>query len=123
MREHMVKTAAILFALIMSNLTSANLAAATPDAAELSRMAARFASTELRVDLSGLTPADRQALARLIQAARIYNEIFLRQCWAGNLALYQKLKQDQTPLGRARLHYFWLNKGPWSEIDNHQSFI
>jgi len=119
----MAKFLGILCALIMSNLTAANLTAATPDLAELNRMAARFAPTELRVDLSSITPADRKALVKLIQAARIYNEIFLRQRWAGNLALYQKLKQDQSPLGRARLHYFWLNKGPWSEIDNHQSFI
>src|SRR6185437_11628585 len=33
------------------------------------------------------------------------------------------LQQDKTPLGKARLHYFWINKGPWSEIDQHKAFI
>jgi hypothetical protein len=26
-------------------------------------------------------------------------------------------------LGRTRLHYFWINKGPWSEIDDHKAFL
>jgi hypothetical protein len=47
----------------------------------------------------------------------------MRQFWSGDLAEYQKLKQDTTPLGRARLHYFWINKGPWSEIDQHAAFL
>jgi Peptidase family M49 len=51
------------------------------------------------------------------------NHIFMQQLWSGDLALYQKLEQDKSPLGQARLHYFWINKGPWSEIDEHKAFI
>jgi hypothetical protein len=94
-----------------------------PDAAELNRMAARFAPTPLLVDTSGLSAGDKQALVKLVQAARIVNHIFMRQFWSGDLALYQKLQQDKTPLGKARLHYFWINKGPWSEIDEHKAFL
>jgi Peptidase family M49 len=94
-----------------------------PDAAELNKMAARFAPTDLRVDISGLSAGDKQALAKLIQAAQIVNKIFMEQFWSGDLALYHKLQQDKTPLGRARLHYFWINKGPWSEIDQHKAFL
>ena len=47
----------------------------------------------------------------------------MQQFWSGDLALYQKLQQDKTPLGKARLHYFWINKGPWSEIDEHKAFL
>jgi len=95
----------------------------TPDLSKLNQMTARFAPAEMRVDISGLSAGDRRALSKLIEAARIYNHIFLRQLWSGNLALHDKLSSDRTPLGRARLHYFLLNKGPWSEIDNHASFL
>ncbi len=95
----------------------------TPDAAELKQMAARFAPTPLEVDTSGLSAGDKQALVKLIQAARIVNHIFMQQFWSGDLALYTKLQQDKTPLGQARLHYFWINKGPWSEIDEHKAFL
>src|SRR6266567_6954555 len=95
----------------------------TPDAAELKQMAARFAPTPLEVDTSGLSAGDKQALVKLIQAARIVNHIFMQQFWSGDLALYRKLQLDKTPLGQARLHYFWINKGPWSEIDEHRAFL
>jgi Peptidase family M49 len=95
----------------------------SPDAAELAKMAARFAPTKLAVDTSALSAGDKQALLKLIEAAHILNTLFMKQFWSGNLALYHKLQQDKTPLGRARLHYFWINKGPWSEIDQHKAFL
>ena len=90
---------------------------------ELERMAQRFAPTSLRVDVSSLSPGDRQGLVKLIQAARIIDDIFLKQLWSGNPALYQRLQKDQSALGRARLHYFWINKSPWSEIDEYKAFL
>jgi len=98
-------------------------ATAVPDLAALKAMQARFAPTPLKVDVSGLSAGDLQALTKLIEASRIVNHIFMEQFWSGDLALYQELQRDDTPLGRARLHYFWLNKGPWSEIDEHKAFI
>jgi Peptidase family M49 len=97
--------------------------AAIPDLAQLDKMIARFQPTELRVDISKLSPGDRQALAKLIEASRVLNTIFLTQMWSGNHALYAKLQRDKTPLGKARLDYFWLNKSPWSEIDDHEAFL
>jgi hypothetical protein len=97
--------------------------AAIPDLAQLHKMIARFEPTELRVDVSKLSPGDRQALPQLIYAARILNDVFLTQMWSGNQALHAKLQRDATPLGKARLDYFWLNKSPWSEIDGHAAFL
>lgn len=86
-------------------------------------MTARFAPARLDVDISHLSPGDRECLAKLIEAARVVNHIFMQQIWSGDLATYQKLQQDKTPLGRARLDYFWLNKSPWSEIDENTAFL
>ena len=94
-----------------------------PDQAQLEKMAARFAPTPLRVDTSGLSSGDRQALVELIQAARILDAIFMKQLWDGNPALYARLQKDTSLLGKARLHYFWINKGPWSDIDDFKSFL
>ena len=33
------------------------------------------------------------------------------------------LAQSQTPEGRARLHYFLINKGPWSRLDHDEVFV
>jgi len=94
-----------------------------PDAAELNKMAARFAPTPLKVDTSKLSAGDKKALVKLIEAGRIYDHIFMQQLWSGNVALYNKLKADKSPLGQARLKYFWINKGPWSELDEHKAFM
>ena len=51
---------------------------------QLEQMANRFAPTPLRVGLSSLSPGDRQALVKLIQAARIIDEIFIKQLWSEN---------------------------------------
>jgi len=94
-----------------------------PDLPQLQKMAARFAPTQIRVDPSKLSSGDQKALVKLIEASRILNDVFMRQLWSGNLALYSKLQRDTTPLGKARLHYFWINKGPWSDIDEYKAFI
>ena len=39
------------------------------------------------------------------------------------LGAYEKLQKDETPLGRERQKYFWLNKGPWSSLDGNSAFI
>src|SRR5438105_3092073 len=90
--------------------------AQTPDLPALERMIARFAPIELHVDTSKLVAPDRQALTRLLAAARLIDDIFLTQYWSGNHALQAKLQKDSTPLGKARLRYFRLNKGPWSAL-------
>jgi hypothetical protein len=98
-------------------------AAAIPDLAELNRMIARYAPVEVHADASKLPAGDQKALAKLLEAARVIDDIFLNQVWSGNVALRAKLATDTSPLGKARLHYFDLNKGPWSELDDHAAFL
>jgi hypothetical protein len=94
-----------------------------PSLTQLEKMTSRFAPTPMRVDTSSLSSGDRQALVKLVEAARILDQIFLSQFWSGNQELYARLKKDTTPLGKARLHYFWINKGPWSDIDDFRAFL
>jgi len=120
---HRITIFFIVIALTAMAQAQKNSSPSLPDAAELSRMAARFAPTPLHVDTSALSAGDRKALVKLLQAAHVVNPLFMEQLWSGNLALYRKLQQDKSPLGQARLHYFWINKGPWSEIDEHKAFL
>jgi len=98
-------------------------AATVPDLAELNRMIARFAPAELKVNTSALSAGDKQALQKLIEAARVIDSLFLTQRWSGNAALGAQLQKDSSALGKARLHYFELNKGPWSELDGQIAFL
>ena len=109
-----------------------------PNAAELRMMIARFTPVSIRADVSKLPDNEQQALAKLVAAARIMDALFLRQVWSGNEALLQQLSRDALDRARdggiagdiavsqlpiPRLHYFLINKGPWSRIDHNRVFI
>ena len=68
-------------------------------------------------------PAALPSLAKLVEAARIMDVLFLRQVSAGNAPLLMSLARDESALGRARLKYLLLNKGPWSRLDEDQPFV
>jgi hypothetical protein len=96
---------------------------ALPSTAELEAMAARLAPVDVRVDVSRLPAEERQTLIRLIEAARVIDALFVRQRSPSNDAVLLSLLADTTALGRARLNYFLMNKGPWSELDEDRVFV
>ncbi|HEX8500314.1 MAG TPA: hypothetical protein VF659_06960 [Pyrinomonadaceae bacterium] len=91
--------------------------------AELNAKIRRFAPTVITADTSRLSAGDRRALQKIVEAARLLDPLFLSQVWSGNVALEKRLEADRTPLGRARLHYFRLNDGPWSQLDENVAFL
>lgn len=90
---------------------------------ELAKKIARFSPTVLTADTSKLSVGDRNALTKIIAAAKLLDPLFLRQVWSGNDALRQKLEADKTEAGSQRLHYFLINDGPWSRLDSNEPFI
>ena len=108
---------------VVKSLILLMAAVAIPDLNQLHQMSARFAPVKIKYDTSKLSAGDRTALAKIIEAAKLMNDVFMSQLWSGDRELYEKLKKDATPLGKARLHYFWLNKGPWSDLDAHAAFL
>jgi hypothetical protein len=128
MKHLLTPLAAALLAL--GAISASAIAADTPakgaapaTAAQLTTMEKRFAPVDLSADTSKLSKGDRVAIEKLIEAAKIVDTLQLRQRWSGNEALWAALQKDQTPLGKARRDYFWLNKGPWSIIDGNHSFM
>jgi hypothetical protein len=83
----------------------------------------RFVPTELGADISRLSENDRKALGKLVQAAGLMDSIYLRQAWGGNAKLIASLRSDDSPEGADLTHYFNINMGPWSKLDQDQPFI
>ena len=107
---------------------------AIPTTAELREMTARFVPADISADLTTLPENERQALGKLVEAARLMDSLFLRQVWAGNDAMLQELAVAAVTKGsgaadtrqadaEARLQYFLINKGPWSRLDHNRVFI
>ncbi|MFN0157534.1 MAG: dipeptidyl-peptidase 3 family protein [Bacteroidota bacterium] len=83
----------------------------------------RFAPAELAGDAANLSPNDRQALDKLIEAAKLMTRIYIRQMWSGNEELFARLQQDTTAAGKERLQLFTIELGPWSSLDNDSAFV
>jgi hypothetical protein len=97
--------------------------APVPDEARLRAMTARFAPVDIGADVSALPESEVRALVKLIETARVFDGLYLRQVWAGNEALLLELLADRSGLGQARLHAFLVDKGPWSRLDHDAPFI
>ena len=126
--------------------------APSPELTKLQTMIGRFAPVDITADLSGLPANEQQALAKLVQAGWVMDGLFLRQVWGGNEALLLELVSgrrlyphaemevrvvslpdaEQRAMAAAMtdrltsgavLHYFLINKGPWSRLDANAAFI
>jgi len=93
------------------------------EAKRLSTMIARFEPTVITGDTTRLSGGDRAALKKLVETAKIMDRLYLRQVWSGNEALASELESDTTLEGRLRHRYFAINMGPWSTIDDNESFV
>ncbi|HET6437473.1 MAG TPA: hypothetical protein VFG59_05390 [Anaeromyxobacter sp.] len=113
--------AAVLFSTFWA--AAAQKAGPAADLTALRRARDRFVPVDLGADLSRLPPSERATLARLLEASRILDALYLRQQWAQSEALLLKLAGDGTPLGQARLELFLLHKGPWDSVLDDRPFL
>lgn len=97
--------------------------AAIPSLDQLKQMTARFAPAEIHADTASLPENERAVLGKLVEAAKVIDGLYLRQVWGQNPGLLIDLARDTSALGQARLHYFLINKGPWSRLDHDDPFI
>jgi hypothetical protein len=108
---------------VSSPLASTATENSSPDEAKLRQMTARFAPVDIKVETSHLPANEQLALHKMIDAAKILDAVFLRQVAPLNPTYLSTLIRDDSPLGRARLHYFSINAGPWSRLDENEPFL
>jgi len=120
-----VTAASLVLALAGCRAQAAEAPAQTGDRAmaDLQQKTARFAVTDLSADLSALPANEREALAHMVRAAQVMDALFLEQVWSGNETTFHAQVRDESPLGRARVHAFLVNKGPWSRLDHNEAFV
>ncbi|REJ81139.1 MAG: hypothetical protein DWQ36_10590 [Acidobacteria bacterium] len=80
---------------------------------------AQFEPTSLDADLSGVPGSERAVLGDLIRAARLMDEVFLRQVWTENPQMRAALADAPPPVRE----YFEVNFGPWDRLDDMHPFV
>ncbi|KAK2651745.1 hypothetical protein Ddye_011601 [Dipteronia dyeriana] len=85
----------------------------------------QYAPVSLNAELIGLSDVDKEALALVIKAATIMDEIFHLQVWHSNPALRDWLKERAvaSELDRLKWMYYKINKSPWSSLDENEAFL
>ncbi|XP_024028512.1 nudix hydrolase 3 isoform X1 [Morus notabilis] len=85
----------------------------------------RYAPVSLDPELTGFSEADKEALALLIKAATIMDEIFHQQVWYSNPDLRAWLKEhmNATDIDKLKWAYYLINKSPWSCLDENEAFL
>ena len=104
-------------------LANGSAAFAAAPVTVLESKAARFAPVDVRVDLAQLPDNERQALVRIIHAAKILDGVYMQQISPLNTSTLLQLLNDGSPLGKARLANFLIEKGPWFSLDNNEPFV
>jgi hypothetical protein len=90
---------------------------------------ARFAPVEITWDKTILSAPETDALAKLVGAARILDEVFLSQVWSGNLQMRDELRAAATRAGEGPslagdlYHLFRINAGPWLRLEHDRPAI
>lgn len=92
-------------------------------APDVAKRLAQYSPTPLEADLSALTAKDRQVLDKLNEAAKLMNEIFLRQAWAGNTDLRQRISGWKDGEKGAAREFFNLMVGPWDRQAQREAFL
>jgi hypothetical protein len=90
---------------------------------DLARRVAQYAPTPFSADLSTLSAADRRVLGKLADAGRLMDEIFLRQAWAGNPELRDRVERWEGHDAQAVRDYFDINVGPWDRLDETKPWL
>jgi hypothetical protein len=87
---------------------------------DLKAMAARFAPTDIGVDEAMIPAKHRKLLAKLVEAARVIDELYLVQVSKKNLDWRRRLAAD--PAAADALAYFDIMYGPWDRLDENKPF-
>ncbi len=80
----------------------------------------QFVQKELKADVSGLSEGDRTALKHLVAAARIVDEIFTVQAWAGNPEFASKVERLESQSAK---DYYRIMYGPWDRLVGFEAFL
>src|SRR3989304_3998432 len=83
----------------------------------------QFVQGTLDADTSSLSAPDLKALDRLVNAARIVDQIFLRQAWVGNPTFAPRVAALTGPDAQAVKDYYRIMAGPWDRLKEFEPFL
>lgn len=84
---------------------------------------AKFAPVRISYDRSILSERDHQVVLKLVAAAKLIDQIFLRQVYAHNEAIQKALLKSRQPEDAVYLDYFKIMYGPFDRLEENKPFL
>jgi len=84
---------------------------------------AKFVPVTISYDKTVLSEQDRQVVEKLVQAAKLIDQIFLHQVYSQNDAIKKTLLKSNQPDDRIYLDYFNIMYGPFDRLDENRPFL
>ena len=82
----------------------------------------QFVPTEIKFDASLLDERQNKVVENLYQAAKIMDEIFLKQVYSKNNEIREELESSELEMDAQRLDYFTIMFGPFDRLDHNKPF-
>lgn len=92
------------------------------EAADIGQRMRKYAPTPMRFDASAYAERDKLLLRKLLEAARLADEIFWRQSHPGNIALRERLLADRSGDDPVR-KFFLMQAGPYDRLAHDEAFM
>ncbi|CAF1535430.1 unnamed protein product, partial [Didymodactylos carnosus] len=86
---------------------------------------ARFIPVEISADLSQLNSNQLKAIIKLIEACKLFDQLYIRQVWSGNEEMYRNLleKSKNNEEDGLLLQLFYISRGPWDRFTASEPFV
>ncbi len=88
----------------------------------LDQKVAQFSTTLLKYDESILDDRQKIVVAKLVEAAKVMDDIFLEQVFSKNAEIKSKLGNSKEANDQTALKYFEIMYGPFDRLDHNHSF-
>jgi hypothetical protein len=89
---------------------------------ELKKKIDQYAKTVIKYDENLLETRQKVVVNKLVQAARIIDDIFLDQVYSKNSAIKKSLSNSNDSYDKLVLEYFNINFGPFDRLDHDKPF-
>ena len=96
---------------------------AKADPAHIQNQLNKLAPVNIGADLSGMSGSARKTIDKLVEAAQVMDELFLRQVYSENLNIRETLRASKDPSDSLYLEYFTIMFGPFDRLDEDKPFI
>ncbi len=93
------------------------------DLAYVTKQAGKFAPVTIKYDVTILNENEAKALKKIVEAAKLMDEIFRRQVYSQNILLRDELAQYQQPEWKPYQDLFEIMFGPFDRLEEDKPFL